>query len=149
MVSTYNRLDSRPLVAITYSGSRSVVAEGVGGVDGSALGTVRGGGVSKLHMLANVGGGQSRASRSIGALDVESAIAAHRDHSPLVAVLHPTPPGGQAPLVAAGDDRITHAHNGPAGRLDPHRRDFAGADAVDPGAVVEVENGLGVVGDHQ
>src|SRR5665647_391985 len=132
MVSTYSRLLSRPRVAITYRGSRSVVAEGVGGVDGSALGTVRGGGVSKLHMLANVGGGQSRASRSIGAMDVESAIAAHRDHSPLVAVLHPTPPGGQAALVAAGDDRIAHAHNGSVRCLNPTWADLTGSDAVGP-----------------
>src|ERR1035437_11015313 len=100
-------------------------------------------------MLANVGGGQSRASRSIGALDVESAIAAHTDHGPLVAVLDPPTGGGQATLVAAGDDRVAHSDNGSAGRLDAAGADCAGQNAVDPCPVVEVENGLGVAGDHQ
>jgi hypothetical protein len=80
-------------------------------LNGSALGPLGGGRVTELDMLANIGGGKGRAPSPVCSLNIDCAVVADSSNGPLVAVLDPPPPSGQATLVAAGDNRVTHTHN--------------------------------------
>jgi hypothetical protein len=67
----------------------------------------------------------------------------------LFGVLDPPTTASRTSLVAAGDDRIPHAHHGSGRRFDTAGADIGGQDPVGSGAVVEVQHGLGVARDHQ
>ena len=63
--------------------------DGVGGVDGHALGAVDGGGVAELDVLACVAGGQAQGAVQVEVPGVDGAVAVDLGDAPPVAVLDP------------------------------------------------------------
>jgi excisionase family DNA binding protein len=81
------------------------------------------------------------------ALDGEAAVRMDLLEGPLVAVLDPAPlAGDQAPVVAAGDDRVGAAGSGSIVEDYSVVADFAGEDAVGAGALVERGDDLAGLG---
>ena len=139
------------------------------GVDGDALGAVRGGGVAGVDVLAHIGRGQ-RHRRGVrasvvrrgwrvavaGGGDGEGAVGVGGGDGPQGAVADVPPVGeAQAAVVPPGEDPVA----GPGVAADPAgglvaERDggpdhLAGGDAVGVGALVERGDGGVVGGDEQ
>ena len=82
--------------------------QGVGGVDGGALGAVRGGRVQQLDLVVDVGGGQGEQPAVAEVPDPQRPVLEPPVDLPGVAVLDPVPPAEhrQPPVVEPRDDPV-------------------------------------------
>jgi hypothetical protein len=152
-VATYRMVRWRARVARTYRGLAAHVLgdEGAGGVDGGALGTVRGGGVQQLDMVMHVGGGEGDQPAVGEVADPQRPVVQAVDDVPGVAVLDPVPAGEQRqpPVVAPGDDPVAGPGQVAVPEPDAVCFDLPGGDAVGAGAGGQPGDVGGVGGGHQ
>ncbi len=101
--------------------SHQLINQSVGGVGGDALGSVNGGRVSKLDRLSHIAGGQRDRFASAAMRGMDAAVGVEGGDGPAVAVADPVAAGGEAAVVAAGDDQVADAGSVAVGKVDFQR----------------------------
>src|SRR5829696_2654401 len=95
-----------------------VVDEAVGGVGGDSLGGVDGGGVAELDRLPHIVPGQGDRLAGAAVEGADAAVGGEGGDGPPVAVADPVPAGGEAAVVAAGDDQVIDTGAVPVRQVD-------------------------------
>lgn len=121
------------------------------GVNSRALSAVGGDRVAKLDVLGDVAGRKRDGcspSASAVAADGQVSVVVRVKDGPAVAVLDPSSAGGQAPVVAACDDRVALTGQGAVVEGDAARTDLPGEYPVGSCALVQRCDGVGGLRDQ-